>query len=813
MSQRDMRDPMPFVLEHFQGVRPSGSGWEALCPVHDDSTPSLTIGWGSRTTGVALCCQKGCDNAAILEAAGLTFRDLFPDDDAFGRVGAPRPPVRPPPAKGASSAKPKPKLGPLVATYPYVDEAGETLYEVVRYAEPEKTFRQRRPDGNGGWEWKVGDVRRVPYRLPQLREGGAAGRWIFVVEGEKDVATLVSHAFVATCNAGGAEGGKGGRSKWHPDLNEHFRGARVVIVPDNDEAGWRHAQNVAAQLQDVAAEVRVLELPLGPRLPKHGKDVTDWFAEGHTAQELKALVENAGSPVELPRPAYVTGELRNDYGNARRLVRLHGENLRYVAVWGRWLFWDGNRWRKDEDGAAKRLAKATALSIFDEAKAAAVKDGDPKPLSSWANSSLAGAKIREMLATAESEKEVIASTDQLDTDPWLLNVRNGTVDLRTGDLRTHRREDLITKLGPVDFDPSATCPLWESFLERIMDGNRELIDFLRRAAGYSLTGSTREQCLFMPYGTGANGKSKFLGTLAALLGDYTETAESSTFLNKSQDAIRNDLAKLVGARFVTAIEVDQGRRIAEALVKQVTGEDVITARFLRQEYFSFLPQFKLWLAANHKPEVRGGDHGMWRRIHLIPFTVTIPVPERDPDLGEKLKAELPGILNWALRGCLEWQKNGLQVPEAVRAATAEYEQQMDPLGGFFEECVELVKDDPSPVKALWGEGEGSGEIKSSDLYREYSSWCERSGEKPLTSRTFGDRVKQRGVQWKHRKAGNFFLGLRLVKGGEGHSEVIRDAESSIGGTGNTLHDPSPFTSTSEKKSDLYDLLPEDGHGN
>lgn len=789
-----MQEPLGHVLSCLKGVRRIASGWEALCPAHEDANPSLTVSWSAKAGdagGVVLRCHRGCETADVIAAAGLEWKDLFP----------PKPETNAPPAP--APAKKKREKGKIVATYDYEDEQGELLYQVVRF-DP-KDFRQRRPNGKGKWTWSLGDVRRVPFRLPQLLQAIRDRRIVFVVEGEKDALLLEQEGFVATCNAGGAD--KGSNTKWRPELNDHFAGARVVILPDNDEPGWAHAQHVAQQLQGVAAEVQIVELPLGPRLPKHGKDVADWFSGGNTAADLKRLVRTSGSPPEPPE--YVTGELLNDYGNARRLVRIHGRDLRYVAVWGSWLVWDGTRWKKDGDGAAMRYAKRTSLSVFDEAKEAASKGKDAQALSKWANRSLSGKALREMLAIAESEEEVIATTEDLDTDPWLFNVSNGTVDLRTGELLPHSRDDLITHVGGVEYQPDAQAPRWEAFLERIMDGDRELIGFLQRAAGYSLTGVTREQCLFMPYGTGANGKSIFLGRLSTLMGDYAETAESTSFLNKGQDTVRNDLAKLAGARYVTAIEVDQGRRMAEALVKQVTGEDPITARFLRQEYFSFLPQFKLWMAANHKPSIRGGDHGIWRRIHLIPFTVTIPPEERDADLAAKLEEELPGILNWAIRGCLDWQRGGLRVPDSVRAATAQYESEMDPIGAFFDDCVELMQDDPTSGAALWAPGEGFDPVPAISFYQAYTEWCEANGERPLTNRTFGDRVKQRGVQWKRVKTGNVYLGIRLVKGGAHHFGENAIANPHV--ENNRKH-PTPSYTTlhqQEEKSDLHDIFDDD----
>ena len=336
--------------------------------------------------------------------------------------------------------------------------------------------------------------------------------------------------------------------------------------------------------------------------------------------------------------------------------------------------------------------------------------------------------------------------EQLDTDRWLLNVLNGTIDLRTGDLREHRRENLITKLAPVIYDPEAACPVWLAFLNRIMCNNDVVIDFLQRAIGYALTGDTREQCLFLLYGTGANGKSTFIETLRAMLGDYACQTDFTTFLVSRSDAVRNDLAALRGGRFVSAVEVESGRHLNEALVKQVTGGDAITARFLYQEFFTFLPQFKIFLAANHKPVIWGTDDGIWRRIRLIPFTETIPVSEQDKNLLAKLRSELPGILNWAIEGCLAWQRSGLGEPEEIDFATEMYREESDPVGCFIEDCCEINPE---------------AKTQARKLYEAFREWCEDSGELAMNKKRFGMRLEER--EFKKTRIGNMrgWLGLKL----------------------------------------------------
>ena len=443
------------------------------------------------------------------------------------------------------------------------------------------------------------------------------------------------------------------------------------------------------------------------------------------------LEKGMSQPREMLGPE--EGEVRQhrtDVGNAKRLVSQHGQDIRYCPPWDKWLVWDGTRWLTDETGEVVRRAKDTARLIYMEA-AAAVEPEDRKALAKWAARSEFESRLRAMISLAKSEPRIAVLPHELDAEPWLLNSRNGTIDLRSGELRPHRREDLCTKQVPVEYDPNASCSVWNEFLGEIMGYDLPLVSFLQRAVGYALTGDTGEQVLFLLYGTGANGKSTFLETIKALLGDYAKQASFDTFLARKNDAVRNDVARLAGARFVPAIEAEAGKRLSEVLVKSVTGGDTVAARFLYGEFFEFHPQFKLFLAANHKPVIKGTDNAIWRRIRLVPFAVTIPLERQDKQLPEKLRAEMPGILAWAVRGCLVWQRDGLEAPEQVQAATESYRDEMDVLGDFLEE---LCTQHPAV------------QVEKGRLYKEYTEWCATNGEYPIGKRNFGMRLAERGFQ-------------------------------------------------------------------
>ncbi len=463
-----------------------------------------------------------------------------------------------------------------------------------------------------------------------------------------------------------------------------------------------------------------------------------------------------------------------DMGNAQRLVAQHGRDLRYCHAWSAWLVWDGQRWRRDETGEIMRRAKATVRHIYQEA-GDCEDAGRRKELSKHAAKSEAAVRLREMTTLAESEPGMPVTPDQLDTDPWLFNVRNGTVDLRTGELQPHRRDDLITKLAPVAYEPQASCPQWEAFLLRIMDGSEALVSFLQRAIGYSLTGVVSERALFILYGTGANGKSTLLLALQGLLGDYAMRTPTETLLAKRGDGIPNDVARLKGSRFVYSSEGEDGRRLAEAKVKDLTGGDVISARFMRAEWFEFTPEFKLWLGTNYKPTVRGNDHGIWDRIKLVPFSVRIPEDQQAPrhELLARFERERAGILAWAVLGCLAWQREGLGVPPEVTAATETYRTEMDVLGAFIADCCV----------------ERHGAVSTAaDLYEAYKVWSDRNGEHVLAQRAFGLKLKERNFEPLKGTGGRRqWRGIGLLANNHGQDPAISLHQSTMPAVAQVAH--------------------------
>lgn len=485
-------------------------------------------------------------------------------------------------------------------------------------------------------------------------------------------------------------------------------------------------------------------LPAAPSVNGNGASAE---AEDYLTGRFATAEENQAEAA-ADAAAKIRARHRTDLGNARRLVRLHGKDIRFCYAWNAWLAWDGKRWKRDDAGLVEQHAKATVATIYAEASDTQDED-ERKKIAAWAMKSESRDRIRAMIDLARSEPRIPIQPDELDQHPMLLNVQNGTVDLRTGKLHRHRREDLITALAPVHHDPEATCPTFDAFIARIMDDKEALLSYVQRLIGYCLTADVSEQVLAFAYGSGANGKSTLIKVLLAMLGkDYATQAAPELLL--IGDRHPTELADLRGLRFVAAIEVEDGRRMAEGLVKQMTGGDVLKARYMRENFFQFEPTFKLLLAANHKPTIRGTDHAIWRRIRMIPFTVTIPDEEKDLRLGDKLRDELPGILAWAVRGCLAWQKEGLTPPQEVTAATAEYRGEMDVLARYLEERTVRIEGAQTQAKAL---------------YADYLDWCKEQNERELNATRFGRSLAERDGIDKYRDPSSgrtYYMGLGLA---------------------------------------------------
>jgi putative DNA primase/helicase len=494
----------------------------------------------------------------------------------------------------------------------------------------------------------------------------------------------------------------------------------VAATAKRDGLGTRYVGDKMHAIAEAAGLVRL-----------HGND---WVQERLVKATAKPAAERSpthtnGDKLDLPSPAF------SDESLALIFAANNANKLRYVAQLGKWMIWDGTRWRYDETLIARHLVREvcrTTAGCCNQKKLA---------------KQIASAKtVAAVERLAQADRDLAATVDQWDCDPWLLNTPRGTIDLRTGIMHAHREADYLTRITSVEPDTKCPIPNWRSFLRRITNHNAELELYLQRMGGYCLTGLTSEHALFFCYGTGANGKTTLVNAVTGSIGDYHRTAPIETFTQSHNDRHPTELAALRGARLVTAVETEEGRRWAESKIKALTGGDAIATRYMRQDFFEYTPQFKLLIAGNHKPGLRSVDEAIRRRFNLLPFTVTIPLEERDETLPDKLMAELPGILAWAVQGCAEWRQQSLNPPKIVTDATAAYLEAEDAMNAWLDECID--RDAQS-----W--------TLSAQLFGSWSAWANRSGEHVGSQKRLSQQLEDKGFTPRRDRLGRGFTGLRI----------------------------------------------------
>lgn len=733
-------------LDRLDGVRQSGDGFMARCPSHDDERNSLSVCEG-RDQRILLTCFAGCEANQIVDALGLELKDLFNGANGKTRTGSKSERV-------------------IVEEYDYGDF-------IVARTVPKGFFQYRRgPNGtkifglgagtytqgrHGDWyPSKDGDcgtqkqfdavARKRLYREDKVLEAFENGKKVFLVEGERDVHTLESLRFTATTNAGGA-------SKWSEEYTKVLNQGAVIILPDADAPGLKHAQSVKQQLRDAA----ILELP---GLPPKG-DVTDWVRQGGTREELITLARQAFDdrdtvPAAAPE-ASTTKAIKSlhlsELSNARRFQSRHGAVVRHDSTLG-YLVWDGRRWARAQK-AAERRAHSIGQIIREEAKE---RKGDPEVVKKYFKAALEAEKAKGVRATLELARAlegIDADHVEWDADPWTFNAWNGTIDLKTGKLHPHNRDDHITKLAPVSYDREAKAPRWEQFLLEVFDGDGEVAEYLQWFAGYAMTGVTSYHCFAILHGAGRNGKTTLESTLQKVWGpDYSQQLDAETLMAQKYARHSTDLAALRGIRLAVCAETTEGRRLNESLVKSIIGGDRLRARFMRQDSFEFVPQLHLLLSTNHRPRIRDSSLGMWSRIRLLPFERTFGKANCDPNLPSKLESELTGILAWCVRGALRVQDGEPPLPKAVAVATQNYREEEDTLAEFISEECEIHE------HIRVGKG---------DLFRAFHTW---SDGRCVSRKAFTALMRARGFGESRMHGGReCWLGIalsakNLQKGGE-----------------------------------------------
>ncbi|URQ05027.1 DNA primase/helicase [Arthrobacter phage Iter] len=781
------------LIARLDDVETTPDGYLVHCPAHNDSKQSLRL-TVSDAGKVLLRCRAGCETKDVVAALGLSMKDLATmtagDVDFTTRATSQDVPASP--ADVAALAVKLDGYAAALARNEYAEADAALAYAALRFgvdAEDVERLGLGFADDLGGGPRLV-----VPFRdrdgVPrgfQARalDKDAAVRWlgpkspdgaswakigffpgsagfdeVLITEGPGDALTASSALGFDTIGIRGA--GLSSNPTVVNDLVAMLGGREAVIAGDGDPAGRRFSATLAEALAARDLRVKVLDLP-------DGMDLTDWRGKNPSrfyAEAIRAIAE--AEPIKSRSAALLAWDEEryslSDLGGARYLrdyIESIGSGVRYTEEVGFFLLEDGV-WRKDERQAVRTHAQSVADLVRDLARTASIEatrdgasDADKKRagrLNKYAAHVQTSNGLNFMLRELQAVHGVPASVGDFDQHPDLLACRNGVVDLRSGELRPHDPALLLTRRIDFDYDPDAKAPRWEAFLEEVFPAFPELPAYMRRLVGYGITGHTTEQCFAVLWGTGANGKSVYTDTLTEVFRELTSTTPFSTFEDRASGGIPNDLAALKGARLVMASEGEQGRPMAESVLKRVTGRDLIAARFMRKEFFEFRPQFLLNLATNFKPSFKGQDEGLWRRVKLIPWERYFAPHERDHRLGDKLLAEREGILAWAVRGAMEWYKGGLQDPDIIRSSTKEYRETSDALAGF--------------LPGVFVQDSEAGRVEGKVLFDEYLKWADEENlpaKERWTRRTFFGALEERGLTKRKTMNGVAFDGIRRAR--------------------------------------------------
>lgn len=784
-------------LQLLKNAVPKNNYYIAKCPAHDDNKQSLQV-WEDAAGYIQVKCYANCHRTNIIHKLNLTKGDLvsakakqqfLEQNSSNTNISHSNPKsdsktvsqninTKTEKANKTSSKRTIDKI------YDYKDEAGNLVFQYLRYIP--KDFGGRQPDkvNKGMWINNIKGCKRYLYKLPELITAVSEGKPIYIVEGEKDVDNLMNLGLAATTNFGGASSNNS--SKWDNDYNQFFDGAKkVVIIPDADISGYNHAINIFSKILPF---VNNICYGIFEDIPKEKfdssdiiehyniKDSTNFISKIKelTHSEFLNYLANKGVDINNYKniaPSedineYIyhkskgyaqhkeTGEkvyYAADLGNAQRIYDKYKERLLYNTTNDSWYIWSGKLWVKDERNELTGLITDilqdignSKAMIFDEKICTDYKKIVRYFIKCLSNSSYLG-----ILNYLKRLPNVAVNINDFDKDKHLLNLNNGIYNIKTQQLIPHDPVFMMSKITPINYNPKAISPKFWSFLYKIFDDNHKLVSFIRRALAITFSGESLEEVLFFCYGSGANGKSVFFKLLEIVYGDYFQKAPNSMIMQQERNNIPNDIAQLPNRRMVLCAELPDDQRFNESIIKDLTGNDSIQARFLRQEFFTFTPTHTLWLYGNHKPKIHGSDYGIWRRICLIPFAVTIPVEERIPqhELLDSFMEELEGILFWILDGYKDYQKFGLDIPDIVRMATNEYKEDNDVILDFMNECT--VSD-------------GNYSIPTKDLYTTYTLYTKENKSYTISNKKFFAKVEEKGYHKKEiRGNAKAFVGIKL----------------------------------------------------
>lgn len=696
------------LITRFDKVKRNGTNsYICRCPAHKDKDPSLSI--KEIEDRILIHCHAGCDTGSILGYVGLELKDLFTQNNTLTLTWKEKVKVWHDRQKGDLA---------LEELYPYYDDNQSILYYKARYEG--KAIRHFRVDGDTViWKDVFHGISKTLYHKSAITKARENNEPIYYVEGEKDVHTLTALGLLAT-TAGGA-------TAWQKEFATYFEGLDVVILQDNDVAGEKLSKQMVQDLAPYAQQIRIVV----PSKAPHG-DVTDYLKEGHTKHELLEMIQQASEEKAMKEP--LKHYRLDDTDNAHTMAELYRHKLCYAYDVNKWYIYNNVKWEEDRVDGVRLLANQMIDRMeqdFFMLLNAIEDDKEKQKTEKLYRTHLKSCRSNRGKTSILNETKhllPIVST-QFNEKRELLNTPNGTYEVQTQAFHPHTSQDYLSQVTNVNLVTGAKAPTWEKFIDEIFLGDKELIHYVQKAIGYSLTGFTKEQCMFIGYGDGANGKGVFKDVLSYILNDYVKCPQAETISQIRQGSEASpDIINLMDARLVVCVESNKGVRFNEGLIKQLTGEDKVTARRLYCEPISFLPQFKMWLFTNHLPEVVGTDKGIWRRLKIIPFKLDLPEEKKDRQLKDKLMKEVEGILWWCIEGLNMYLAEGLKEPDSVIQLVEEFKEESDILGHFLQECT-IAKT--------------GSKVQAKDLYTRYVEWCRASNEVPDNKTRFGLDMKKR----------------------------------------------------------------------
>ena len=698
------------LLARFEKVKSNGmNSYICSCPAHRDKEPSLSI--KEVDDRILLHCHAGCDTHNVLSSVGLELKDLFKaNKNTLTLTWQEKVKVWHHKQKGQL---------PLQELYPYYDDCQNVLYYKARYKG--KEIRHFRLDGDRViWKDVFNCIQKTLYNKSAIKKAKEQNEPIYYVEGEKDVHTMEILGLLVT-TAGGA-------TAWYKALANYFEGLDVIILQDNDEAGEKLSRQMIQDLCTTAKSVKVVI----PSNKPHG-DVSDYIQEGHTKHQLLEFIHNKEKEVLEEKKPLKKYRL-DDTDNAHTMAQLFGNSLCYAYDLNKWFIYNGVKWQEDRVDGVRLLANQMIDRMQEdfELLTNAIEDDKKRQkqekLYAMHLKSCRNNRGKTSILNETKHLLPIVSTD-FNTRRELLNTPKETYNVIDKKCHPHNPQDYLSQSTSIPIVEGAKAPTWERFIDEIFLGDKELIRYVQKAIGYSLTGFTKEQCMFIGYGDGANGKGVFKDILSYVLNDYVKCPQAETISQIRQGSEASpDIINLMDARFVVCVESNKGVRFNEGLIKQLTGEDKVTARRLYCEPISFVPQFKLWLFTNHTPEIVGTDNGVWRRLKIIPFALDLTEDQKDRDLKDKLMKEVEGIFWWCIQGIDMYLEEGLKEPQVMIDIAREFRGESDTLGQFLCDCV-IAKE--------------GNRVQAKELYSQYLEWCRENNETPDNRTRFGLDIKKR----------------------------------------------------------------------